>query len=105
MSEVEIWKAKIEQNGPRFVPDYMVGGLARYVCQGVPMGSFGSAVLENDLRGAVEYGDDANQAALAGWVKLLYNYAPSGCWGSPAKVKAWIEQGGLAGAERAAAAV
>jgi hypothetical protein len=102
MSDVEHWKAKIEANGARFIPDYMIGGLVRYVCNGIPMGSCGSAILENDLRGAVDFGDENNQAALAGWIKLLYNYAPSGCWGSPAKVKAWIEQGGLAGLEKAA---
>jgi hypothetical protein len=103
MSEVEIWKSKIEANGARFVPDYMVGGLVRYVCHGIPMGSAGHAILCNNLREAVECSDDANQAALVGWVKLLYSYAPSGCWGSVERVKAWIEKGGLAGIERAAA--
>ena len=41
--------------------------------------------------------DDQNALALRAWVRILYIAAPSGSHGSPDKVKAWIEAGGVAG--------
>ena len=49
------------------------------------------AVLSNDLRQAVDLGDADNQRALVEWVRLLFNYAPGQCWGSPAKVTEWAK--------------
>lgn len=82
------------------IPDYMVGGLRRYIEHGIPPGHFLTAVLSNDLRGAFERGDDINRAAVENYVRFLYNYAPSNCWGSPDAFADWCKQGGLT--ERAA---
>ena len=73
------------------VPDYMMDGLHLYLTQGIPPGSFLTAVLSNDLMGSVERADTNNRHALIGWVQLLYNEMPSFSWGSPEKVQQWIE--------------
>lgn len=55
-------------------------------------GDFLRALLSNNLCEAVVRGDENNQAALVDWVRFLYNEVPSACWGSPAKVDAWLER-------------
>lgn len=82
------------------VPEHMIGGLRRYIEDGIPPGSFLTALLSNDLRGTFERADEENSARVGDWVRFLYNYAPSPCWGSPAKFDAWCKHGGLS--ERAA---
>lgn len=78
------------------IPAYMRGGLSRYVFDHIPPGSFLQAVLENDLRAAVERADHINQQLLPQYVKLLYNHAPMSCWGDPERVAAWLKPGGVA---------
>jgi len=75
------------------VPDYMQEGLKRYVEDRIPAGSFLSAVLANNLVEAVGMADVNNMANLPAYANYLYNYAPSDCWGSPEKVKAWLVGG------------
>ena len=36
--------------------------------------------------------DEKNLAALQVWAAFLYNEAPRGSYGSPEKVKAWLEK-------------
>ena len=73
------------------IPEYMMGGLERYINHGIAPGGFLTAVLENDLKEAVSRADDINMINIPAYVGYLYNEAPSGCYGSPEKVKAWIE--------------
>lgn len=82
------------------IPRYMIGGLRRYIEHGVAPGHFLTAVLSNDLRGAFERADDVNSAAIGNYLRFLYNYAPTGCWGSADRFNAWCQRGGLS--ERAA---
>jgi hypothetical protein len=84
-----------------YIPGRMMGGLRRYVEHGIIPGDFLEAVLRNDLRGACERADEENRVNLPAYVGWLYNEAPGGCWGSSAKVDAWVEQ---KRAEREAAA-
>lgn len=77
------------------IPGYMRGAVERYVMDGVPPGSFLMAVLTNDLKEAFARADDDNARSMPGWVRFLYNYMPSTCHGSPSKVSAWIDRGGL----------
>lgn len=79
------------------VPHNLQEGLEAYVLTGRPVGNYLTAVLENDLLEAVSRGDDASLAGIKGTVQFLYNYSPRNCWGSRAKVSAWMDQGGLAG--------
>jgi len=79
------------------LPEYMQGGMKRYIEHGYRPGDFLTAVLSNDLMEAYSRADDVNAAAMRQYVLYLYNYTPTGCWGSPEKVDAWIEKGGLLG--------
>lgn len=74
------------------IPEYMMGGLTRYIEQGIEPGDFLMAVLENNLRQAVGQADDENIVNLPAYIGYLYNEAPGSCWGSPAKVQAWMDE-------------
>lgn len=73
------------------VPEHTIDGLVDYIVDGIPPGRFLTAVLENNLMEAFGRADSMNTAALAQIAGFLYNFAPSGCHGSPANVRAWIK--------------
>ncbi len=73
------------------IPDHMHHAIRTYVVDRHRVGDFLTAVLENNLKESVVRADQHNLAALVDWAKLLYNYCPSACQGSPAKVKAWLK--------------
>ena len=73
-----------------FIPDYMMGGLTRYINEGIRPGHFLTAVICNDLSVAVGKADDINIDNLPAFAAYLYNEAPSPCWGSKEKMEAWI---------------
>lgn len=77
------------------IPDYMVGGLRRYIENGIKPGDFLAAVLSNDLKEAVIRADDTNIGILHNYIKFLYNYGPMECYGSEHAYSRWIEKGGL----------
>jgi hypothetical protein len=64
--------------------------LDRYAQHGVETGGFLRAVLSNDLKEACLRADEENQEALYQIVKYIWNHLPAACWGSPAKVEAWL---------------
>lgn len=68
----------------------MIGGLVRYKENRIPTGSFLRAILENDLKEAVSRGDHYNIWSIPALVSWCYNNLPSGSWGSPARVSAWL---------------
>ena len=80
---------RIDQ-GAHLIPPHMIGAIKRYIVNGIQPGSFLTAVLSNDLKEAFARADSENSAAMQGWVQFLYNYAPSGCWGSPGRVSDWL---------------
>jgi hypothetical protein len=73
------------------VPEHLRSALVLYVDQHYRPGGFLEAVLSNDLKGACSGGDELSREALFPIVRWLYNRAPAGCWGSPAKVAEWWE--------------
>lgn len=75
----------IESHLPERFEHAMVGWL-RY---GQQPGHFLTAVLCNDLREAFSRADDDSVNELPGIMAWLYNWVPSCCWGSVAKVDAW----------------
>jgi len=79
------------------LPDHMQHGFAEYVLYGQPMGHFGTACLEDRLVAAFSAADQINTARMADTASWLYNHCPIDARGSQAKVRAWIEQGGLVG--------
>lgn len=79
------------------IPEHCRHGLDGYISFGWHPGHFLTAVLANDLSGAVGRADLENSDAIPGYARFLYNYAPSQCHGSYEKVEAWVSRGGLAG--------
>lgn len=85
------------QDGLHLLPNYMHGGVIRYIENGIPGGSFLTAVFENSLVDAYGRADVVNESNMKNWAEFLYMYAPSECWRSHEKVRAWVERGGLRG--------
>ncbi len=72
-----------------FVPEHLRGAFQRWMENGIPPGSFGMAVLSNDLKMAYGRADHINKNHIGTTVAWFYNYAPSKCWGSPEAVETW----------------
>ena len=72
------------------IPRRMHNGIRRYVLGRMRPGGFLQAFLANDLYDTLRLADDENILLLSEWMTLLYHYLPSGCWGSPKKVRDWI---------------
>jgi hypothetical protein len=72
------------------IPTHMQEAITRYVVDRVAPGHFLQAVLKNDLRGAIDYADEANALLIKTYVKLFYNRAPSRCSGSPENYRNWL---------------
>ena len=79
------------------VPEHIRGGLDRYITDGIPPGSFVTAVLKNDLARAIRFGDDDCQRALADIYRFLYWNAPAFCFGDTESFDKWIRHQGLRG--------
>lgn len=84
----EYVKARLEE-GYHLIPEYMQGGVERYMLDGIMPGSFLRAVLNNDFMGAASNADYNNQQILFKWAMFLYNHAPAGSFGSPENVRNW----------------
>lgn len=78
----------------------MAPAVRRYVEHGIRPGHFLTALLRNDLRGAVTRADDDNLSTLIHWVGFVYQELPSGCHGSLDKVEEWVKIGGLDGIDK-----
>jgi len=74
-----------------FIPLYMGESIKNYINYGIPPGGFLSAVICNDLRGAVGKADDINIKNLPAYVAYFYNEAPGNCWGSSEIMDSWIK--------------
>ena len=106
MNYSDIYKAATNERwakGLNHLPHHMIDGVVRYVVNGIPPGSFLSAVIGGDLFEALSRADDVNKEALASYGTFFVNYAPSGCFGSPTAVAEWVSRGGIEGrSDRAA---
>lgn len=74
------------------IPAHTLGALQRYVENKYMPGGFLTAVLSNDLFGAVGRADSENIEALAEIVKFVYNRMPSNSWGSADKMWKYVEE-------------
>ena len=72
------------------ISEVMFAAIRRYVDEGIAPGHFLTAVIDNDLKGAVSRADDDNLANLPAFVAYFYNEAPGGCWGSSQARLAWL---------------
>lgn len=75
------------------IADHLIEAMSNYVAYRYHPGSFLLAVLRNDLKGCVDYGDDECLKTLPDIVRLLVNEVPVQCWGSIDKVEAWLTRG------------
>ena len=73
------------------IPEHMIGAVLGYFNDHVEPGDFIVALLANDFMEACRRADVKNLEALQAWAAFLYNEAPANSYGSPEKVKAWIE--------------
>ena len=74
------------------IPDYMMGGVKRYVEKGITPGHFLTAVICNDLSEAVSRAIGDNVKNIAAYMGYFHNEAPMGCWGSKKKMDNWIKE-------------
>ena len=84
--------SKFSVNG-KCIPLYMHDGIINYIVDHIPPGGFLYSVISNDLYGACSKADDINRDILFIYMSFFYNECPSGCWGSPEKVRHWLDQG------------
>jgi len=82
--------AIIEEMESFGVPAHCRPGLAAYLIIHRPIGSFLTALLENNLRLAVGRADHLNASRFKNYVRFLLECAPGEAWGSPENVKAWL---------------
>ncbi len=73
------------------LPESVRDGIKRYIEHRVEPGGFLMAVLENDLVRSFGKADSNNRQALFSIVGWIYDVAPGSCWGSPEKVKKWLQ--------------
>ena len=73
-----------------YIPKRMESGIELYIKKGIMPGSFLTAVICNDLQGAVGAADSENIHNLPAYVSWFYNEAPHNCWGSKERMHAWV---------------
>lgn len=74
------------------IRDDMVAGIRRYVDEFITPGSFLQAIIENDLKTAIEQADEENLRNIPAFVSYFYNETPRECWGSREKMLAWLQK-------------
>ena len=92
MSRMLMDYATVVRNcGP--VPPAIYDAVKRYVEEGREPGGFVLACLQNDLQMAVTRADPCNRERLQEIVWMLNSAIPSVSFGSPQKVRAWLDGG------------
>jgi len=74
------------------IPDNTIEDMTRLLKYNVPVGGFLTAVLDNDLRGALCRADLHNRAELRNIVSLVIEYFPS-TFGSKGSTDRFLEEG------------
>ncbi len=73
------------------MPPLIREGIDNYAEKRLQPGGFVMAVLSNDLLGAFATADTMSELALRTIVQYCHNEIPYECWGSSAKVTAWLK--------------
>ena len=73
------------------IPPLTVDSMRGYFLHGHRPGGFLYAVLSNNLIGACQRADSANNVALYDIMRFLNVRAPIGSWGSPEAVTKWLK--------------
>ena len=77
------------------VIQHMRSGARLYIEEGIPPGSFLTAMLENNLSEAAMRADETNAKRLPDFADWMMWDIPSRAWGSKQEVEDWIAQGGI----------
>lgn len=77
----------------RYIPLFARESIDRYLNHRIPTGGFLEAVLCNNLVESFARADEDNQTLIGTYIKWIYNNAPHDSWGSPEKVKKWLNNG------------
>lgn len=72
------------------LPEHMREGAKDYIERGYTPGGFLFSVLANDLVESFAHADATNLFMMSVWADWLVSEAPRNCWGSVAKVNAWL---------------
>lgn len=80
---------RIRQQMDLLIPEHMHQAVWYWLWDGIEPGDFLSAVISNDLRGAVLYADHYNTVAIPNWVRFFSSSMPSDSWGSKEKMSRW----------------
>jgi len=80
-------RARLVERG---VPVHLHEGLLAYILERREPGQFLRAVLRNDLLDAVMRMSPGSFEVLRAVVLFLFNHVPAPCWGSEARVVAWL---------------
>ncbi len=75
---------------PFDIPERIMVGITNYVNLGISPGGFLTAVIKNDLSGAIGQADEGSMDALRSILGVFYNETPSQCWGSAEKWGRWL---------------
>lgn len=71
------------------IPEHMKKPFQLWIDHAIPPGSFGMAIITNDLKQAVMRADHININHIPQIVQWFYNYAPAQCWGSVENAENW----------------
>jgi hypothetical protein len=69
----------------------IIDSIRRYADLHCPTGGFLEAVLSNDLTESCIRAEEDNLLALPEIVQYCYHYIPCECWGSPERVRDWLD--------------
>jgi hypothetical protein len=72
------------------IPEHTKGSIDRYVEYGYEPGGFVTAVLCNDLFGAINRADNENIVSLRDICLYVYNDIPGNCWGDKTTMRDYI---------------
>ena len=74
------------------VPERVIDSLDLYLRGGITPGGFLTAVLENNLKEAVNLADTSNLLLLPAIVRYVHRHVPSEAWGSQSIVERWLSR-------------
>jgi hypothetical protein len=86
-----MYKLRPEDFEGSWVPEHTQGALMRYVNHGLHPGGFLTAVITNDLIGAVTRADQWNVQTLPAIVMFMLNAMPAASVGSTENMDHWIK--------------
>lgn len=87
----------------RDVPTFLLNKLDAYGREGMALGHFLTAIVENDLNAAFAHADGENRPHIGALTKYVYNQLPGICWGSRERVARYRKE--IEAARRAARSV